>query len=264
MKFRLSGPFELVTDDRRVYTPKAPKISRLLALLALQPRTTVTTGTLIQELWGENPPAGAPRTLQTHVYHARRMLAGIRTCPPGRQLLVTKGPGYRLDVEDDDVDARTFELLVHRAQTELDAHLLDAASHHVTQALRLWRGPLLGNLPVGVILGCRAVRMEELRIRAYELRVEIADAHGRLRHMLPDLRTLVDEYPLHEWFHGQLIRTLHQVGRRGEALQAYQNLYAVLRAELGLEPSAELKRLHAEILDPATVAAPRPVVRRAA
>ncbi|MFF9087426.1 BTAD domain-containing putative transcriptional regulator [Streptomyces sp. NPDC014991] len=264
MELRLSGSFEIVTEDGKVHAHRAPKVSRLLAVLALQPRTTVATDTLIRELWGENPPAGALRTLRTHVYHARRMLAGIRACPPGHELLAAKGPGYRLEVDDEDVDVRAFELLVRRAQAELDARLLDAASHHVTRALGLWRGPLLSNMPVGPVLAGRTACLEELRLRALELRVEIAGASGRLRHMLPDLRALVDEYPLHEWFHGRLIQALHRVGRRGEALQAYQDLYVLLRAELGLEPSAELKRLHAEILEPPAATAFAQPERRAA
>ncbi len=264
MEIRLSGSFEIVTEDGRVHAPRAPKVSRLLAVLALQPRTTVATDTLIRELWGESPPAGALRTLQTHVYHARRMLADIRACPPGRDPLVTQGPGYRLDAADEDVDVRAFELLVRRAQSELDARLLDAASHHLTRAFALWRGPLLSNLPVGAVLTGRTARLNELHLRALELRVEIAGARGQFRHMLPDLRALVDEYPLHEWFHGQLIQALHRVGRRGEALRAYQDLYTLLRAELGLEPSAELRSLHASILEPATSAAFDRLDRRAA
>ncbi|MBD0707532.1 MULTISPECIES: BTAD domain-containing putative transcriptional regulator [unclassified Streptomyces] len=255
MELRLSGSFEIVTGDGEVHAPRAPKVSRLLAVLALQPRTTIATDTLIRELWGESPPAGALRTLQTHVYHARRMLADIRACPPGREPLVTKGPGYRLDVDDEDVDVRAFENLVRRAQSERDAGLLDAASHHVTRAFGLWRGPLLSNLPVGAVLASRAARLEELHLRALELRVEIAGARGQFRHILPDLRVLVDEYPLHEWFHGQLIQALHRVGRRGEALQAYRNLYTLLRAELALEPSAELRNLHAKILQSAATGA---------
>nr|WP_262928225.1 MULTISPECIES: AfsR/SARP family transcriptional regulator [unclassified Streptomyces] len=169
--------------------------------------------------------------------------------------MVTKGPGYRLDVDDEDVDVRAFENLVRRAQSERDAGLLDAASHHVTRAFGLWRGPLLSNLPVGAVLASRAARLEELHLRALELRVEIAGARGQFRHILPDLRVLVDEYPLHEWFHGQLIQALHRVGRRGEALQAYRNLYTLLRAELALEPSAELRNLHAKILQSAATGA---------
>ncbi|MCX4997810.1 AfsR/SARP family transcriptional regulator [Streptomyces longwoodensis] len=255
MELKLSGSFEIVTEDGHVHAPRAPKVSRLLAVLACRPRTTVATDTLIRELWGESPPAGALRTLQTHVYHARRMLAGLQACPPGRELLVTQGPGYRLEVADEDVDVRAFELLVRRSQTELDARLPDAASHHVTRAVALWRGPLLSNLPVGPVLASRTARLEELHLRALELRIEIAVARGQFRHVLPDLRALVEEYPLHEWFHDQLIQALHRVGRRGEALQAYHNLYVLLRTELGLEPSAELKRLHAQILDSATTAA---------
>lgn len=108
---------------------------------------------------------------------------------------MTQGPGYRLEVADEDVDVRAFELLVRRSQTELDARLPDAASHHVTRAVALWRGPLLSNLPVGPVLASRTARLEELHLRALELRIEIAVARGQFRHVLPDLRALVEEYP---------------------------------------------------------------------
>ncbi|MGP4052833.1 AfsR/SARP family transcriptional regulator [Streptomyces sp. 2A115] len=248
MQFNLIGPFEVLTDEGHRYAPKAQKICQMLAVLALRPRETVAADTLIRELWGENPPSSALRTLQTHVYHARRMLVDAQVATPERKLLETRAPGYQLDVNDDEVDVWTFERLVRRAQWELDNDAADAASRYLTQAVGLWRGPFLANVPVGSVLTGPTARAEELKIRALELRVEVESRLGRSREFLPELRALVDEYPLHEWFHGRLIVALHQSGRRGEALQAYQNLYHILRGQLGLEPSADLQKIQAEIL----------------
>ncbi|MEE1757455.1 AfsR/SARP family transcriptional regulator [Streptomyces sp. SP18CS02] len=256
MQFNLIGPFEIITDDGREYAPNAPKIGQMLALLALKPRETVATDVLIRELWGQDPPRSALRTLQTHVYHARKMLADENVTAPDRNLLVTRAPGYEVRVNDDEVDVSSFERFIRRAQWEFTEGAFERAGEHLRRALELWRGPVLSNVPIGPVLAGRIARVEELRIRALELRVETENRLGRQRELLPDLRTLVSEYPLHEWFHGQLIWALHQSGRRGEALQAYRNLYRILKKELGLEPSPDLRRLQAEILNAAGGDAP--------
>ncbi|GEC08102.1 hypothetical protein SSP24_57570 [Streptomyces spinoverrucosus] len=251
MQISLLGPFEITTDDGRTFAPNAPKLCRLLTVLALQPREAVATGTLIRELWGEDAPAGATRTLQTHIYHARRMLTDMQVTAAERQLLATQAPGYRIDVEDDEVDVCRFERLVQRAQGDLAEGDPQRAAGDLKQALSLWRGPVLSNFPTGDVLIGQAARLEELKIHALELRAETELRLGRHREFLPELRSLVNSHPLHEWFHGQLITALHRSGRRAEALQAYQNLYRILKRELGLAPSAELQRLQAQILSAA-------------
>lgn len=252
MQFNLIGPFEIVTDDDRTHTPKAPKICQILAVLALQPREAVGADTLVRELWGENAPSGATRTLQTHIYHVRKMLQDAQGDASARALLTTQAPGYRLDIADDEVDVHLFERWVRRAHWELTQGSPHRAAHHLRQAQALWRGPMLSNVPATGVLTGRIAHLEELKIRALELRVETENQLGRYREFLPELRTLVNDHPLHEWFHGQLISALHRAGRRGEALQAYQNLYTILRHELGLEPSTELQQLQAEILHATT------------
>jgi DNA-binding SARP family transcriptional activator len=252
VQFHLIGPFRITTDEGETFAPKAPKVCQMLAVLALQPREPVAAETLVRELWGENPPSGAPRTLQTHVYHARRMLHDAQVTDDKKKLLLTQAPGYFLDLARDEVDACVFEELVRLAQQELLQEAPERAAAHLDRALGLWRGPMLSNVPVAGVLSGRMAHMEELRIRALELRVETQFRLGRYREILPELRILVNDHPLHEWFHGRLISALHRAGRRAEALQAYQNLYSVLRRELGLGPSEELQRLQADILNAST------------
>lgn len=263
MQFSLIGPFGIVTDEGETFAPNAPKLCQLLAVLALRPREPVAMGTLVKELWGQEAPAGAARTLQTHIYHARRMLGGLGIVPPERQLLVTQAPGYRLDVADEEVDVCRFERLVQQAQARLDSGDPQRAAEGLKEALALWRGPALSNVPVGEVLLGQVARIDELRIRALELRAETELRLGRHREFLPELRSLVSNHPLHEWLHGQLITALHRSGRRAEALEAYQNLYRILKRELGLVPSPELQRLQSQILGQSGPDAPVPLRWRA-
>ncbi|AZM94075.1 MULTISPECIES: AfsR/SARP family transcriptional regulator [Streptomyces] len=250
MRFNLIGPFEIVTDDGRTLRPGTPKVCQTLALLLTRPNEIVTADALIQELWGEKPPRSAVTTLQTYVYHARRMFANEGLTPEGRPLIVTNPPGYSILVEDSEIDIRIFERLVTRARAELSAGDALTALHTVREALELWRGPALSNFPAGDMLAGHVVHLEELRIRAFEIRIACEEQLGWHRESIPELRRLINDYPLNEWFHSQLIGALGAAGRRAEALQAYQNLRRLLADELGLEPSLELKQLQARLLSP--------------
>ncbi|GAB1338455.1 AfsR/SARP family transcriptional regulator [Streptomyces sp. E-15] len=250
MQFNLIGPFEIVTDDGRTYRPGTPKVCQTLALLLTRPNEIVTAETLIRELWGERPPRSAVTTLQTYVYHARRMFVNERLTAPDRALLVTSPPGYAMRVTDDEVDVRIFERLVDQAQRHLAEDDPALALGTVERALALWRGPALANFPAGDVLIGHITHLEELRIRAYEIRIDAGDRLGRHREAIPELRRLINEYPLNEWFHGRLMSALGATGRRAEALQAYQHVRRLLADELGLEPSLELKRLQLRLLNP--------------
>ncbi|MFF4160579.1 BTAD domain-containing putative transcriptional regulator [Streptomyces sp. NPDC001678] len=250
MRFNLIGPFEIVADDGRTYVPSTPKVCQALALLLTRPNEIVTADSLIQELWGQKPPRSALTTLQTYIYHARRMFVGEELAAAGRTLLATRAPGYVIQVDDTEVDIKIFEQLIARGHSELQDGDPESAVHHLNQALGLWRGPVLSSIPSGDLLAGSIAHLDELRIRALELRIEGQTRLGRQRESIPELRLLVHAYPLNEWFHGQLISALHGSGRRAEALQAYQNLYRILNDELGLEPSPELQRLQREVLNP--------------
>lgn len=229
-------------------TPTPPKMRSVLALLALNANRVVGVGALIEELWGAEPPRSAVTTVQTYIYHLRQLFYSARLDEPGRQLLVTRQPGYLLQIGSRQVDAEVFESLVRKGRTHLELDEPRQAALVLEEALGMWTGPALADVPLGSALTAHAVRLEERRISALELRIEADIRLGRYHDLAGELRQLVHTHPLNEWFHGQLIRVLGGTGRRGEALQAYQALRAVLRDELGIDPSPALQRLQQQLL----------------
>ncbi|MBB4918523.1 BTAD domain-containing putative transcriptional regulator [Streptosporangium saharense] len=247
INFSILGSFELRTRQG-VWVPRGPKVRRLLALLLLRPGQVVDIDTLAEELWDGAPPRTVVATIRTHVYHLRQMMAKESGEPGLADLLTTEPTGYQLRVTEDQVDVRHFQRLVADGRTALVAGRTAEAAHLLREALGMWRGAPLTNVPLGPVLTRHVAHLEEKRMRAMELSVEADMRLGLHRELIPDLRGLVASNLLNEWFHARLIEALHLSGRRGEALLAFRDLRRVLHEELGLEPSAELQRLHHEIL----------------
>ncbi|MFI2242259.1 AfsR/SARP family transcriptional regulator [Streptomyces chrestomyceticus] len=259
MKFNLLGPFEITTDEGDPAVRPTPKVCHVLALLLTQVNHIVPASSLIQEVWGDDPPRSALTTLQTYVYHARRFFLCEGLADPAESVLLTRAPGYLIQLDNDNLDSKRFEKLVRLGQRELDQGFTESAARTLRNATDLWCGPALGNIAVGNMLSEYVAYMEALRIRAVELRIEAVQRLGQHREIIPELLGLTQAHPLNEWFHAQLIECLSLSGRRAEALQAYHRLRRSLADELGLEPSPELQRLHHRVLEPS----PRKPVRAA-
>jgi len=248
MEFSVLG-FVEVHENGRTYRPKASKLCEVLGLLAFRANQFVATETIMHELWGDSRPASSLTTAQTYIYHLRRAFSRELGVSRPEDVLTTRPSGYLLRVEhDDDVDCVRFEQLVKRGQTHVDASRWSEASAILREALALWRTPPMGNLTGGQVISMYLHRLEELRRIAIELRVTADLQLGRFRELIPELRDQVAENPLNEWFHAQLMTCLSMVGRRGEALQAYQRARHILIEELGLEPSTELQQLQRTML----------------
>ncbi|WP_244501168.1 AfsR/SARP family transcriptional regulator [Streptomyces sp. TP-A0874] len=249
LRFNLLGPFEIVNDEGKCCTPHTPKVCQVLALVLTRPNEMVSVESFIQELWGEEPPRSALTTLQTYVYHARKLFAESGMEAPGEPRLVTRAPGYMIRVEDHELDVLVFEQMVRQGRRSLqEEEEAEVAAKLLREALGMWRGPTLANIAVGPVLSAQITYLSEIRIRAAELSIEAEKRLGRHRELVPELRSLVREYPYNEWFHGQLMDVLSLSGRRAEALQAYQDLRGILADELGMEPSPEIQQLQRRVL----------------
>ncbi|MFI9388436.1 BTAD domain-containing putative transcriptional regulator [Kutzneria sp. NPDC052558] len=266
MRINLLGPLE-VLDEGEIVTPTAPKLRHVLALLAAHANRVVSVDQIIDELWEDHPPFSAMTTLQTYIYQLRKLLnlaggKGIGYAGPEQDIgLHTSPTGYRLSIAPDALDMIRFEQLAERGRAESAAGELVAATSTLRQSLAMWRGPALTDVALGPTLGVEAVRLEEIRRRVLELRVDMELQLGRHHELISELSGIVAQHPTQEGLQAKLMLALYRSGRRTEALQAYQRARKALADELGLEPTPELRQLHWAMLtgDP-SIEVPAPVV----
>lgn len=259
VRVSLLGPLEIMSGTREL-TPTAPKVRQVLALLALRQNHIVQIPELIDELWGPNPPRSALTTLQTYIYLLRQILADDDAGHTG--VLSTRPHGYSLAIPPENLDQWRFEQLVTEGRTAASGDRLEQAARALTQALSLWRGPALAGISAGELLTAHAVRLDEERLQALELRLEIDLRLGRHRELVGELKSLTAAHPLHEGLHGKLMLALHRSGRRHEALGLFQSFRTVHVRELGLEPTSKLRELHEAVLaaDPSLDIQPAAVI----
>jgi len=252
LEIRLLGPVEARLGQRPLALDRLQQRA-LLALLALNANRVVSTDQLIDALWGERPPATASVALYGLVSGLRKLLE-----PDHAAAVVTKAPGYLLQVSPEQIDLGHFEHLTAQGRRALDLDDAETASALLTEALELWRGPPLQDLQFLPFAQKVVGRLEELRLAAIEARVEADLAAGRDGDLVPELESLVSEHPLRERLRTQLMLALYRAGRQADALAAYRETREVLVGELGLEPSEDLQELERAILrhDPSLAAAP--------
>ena len=239
VEFRVLGPLEVVEYGSSLGLGGVKQRS-LLALLLLHANEVVGTERLIDELWGAAPPATVAKSIHVYVSRLRKEL--------GDERLVTRSPGYLLRVEPEELDLKRFEALLAEARDgDTDAA---TTARTLRQALALWRGPPLADLAYEAFAQSEIARLEELRWAALEARIDAELASGRDAELVGELQGLVAEHPLRERLHGQLMLALYRSGRQADALEAYRGARELLVDELGLEPSEELKRLEAAMLQP--------------
>lgn len=233
MRFRILGPLE-VFDGTHWRGISAAKPRTLLATLLVQRDVPVPTDRLGTELWGEREPKAAANLIQQYVMRLRRELGDRQ----GR-LLVTRPPGYQMVLADEgDVDAAAFTRLGDSGRAALAAGDAERAAGLLAQALALWRGPVLADVPTGPLVEAEAARLAEQRLDVLQSRVEADLTCGRHAALVPELRQSVREHPLREGLWGQLMLALYRSGRQAEALGAYREVHRLLADELSIEPSA--------------------------
>ncbi|MFH8344453.1 ATP-binding protein [Streptomyces sp. NPDC018045] len=252
-RYRVLGATQAHRPDGTEVPVKGARLRALLAALAAGGGRPVPAHHLIAQVWGEDaePPVDAPAALQALVGRLRRALGGPA---------VTSSPGgYGLAAGPDAIDLFRFERLAAEGTAALRAGDPAKAADLLDEALALWRGPALADLP-GRDSDPLAVRVERRRGEARRARLAAEVALGRAVDVLAELAALAAAEPLDEPLQALRIRALSAAGRQAEALQAYEDVRAGLAGRLGADPGAELRALHAHLLagstEPATAAAP--------
>ncbi|WP_067695012.1 BTAD domain-containing putative transcriptional regulator [Nocardia jejuensis] len=238
MQIGILGPLEIREAGGGSIEVPGARLRALLIALALEPGRAVQKSTLVDWIWGEQPPADAANALQALVSRLRRLL------PDGS--LDGQAGGYRLIVEPRDVDAVRFEQLLDQARGGDDAQ--QAAL--LREALELWRGALMQDIGVQDSEAFDAVvtRLDMLRLAATEDLYEAEMRLGRGPDLVTELTELVASNPTRERLVAALMRALGSAGRSAEALGVYQRAREALADELGVDPSAELSELHVALL----------------
>jgi DNA-binding SARP family transcriptional activator len=249
VRFTLLGPLE-VRKNGTDHAPTAPKVLQLLAMLVINPGHVVHIDSIINELWASDPPRSVRKTMHIYIHHLRRSLDqhGINPDNDADSILVTKAPGYLLQIDRNQVDVTEFRSLRDRGRDLLQRQEFAAAAESLRASLEMWAGPPMANVPCGPVLSAYAVDLLEQRRSAHQLRIEAEINGGMDRDLIGELRSLVEANPLDEGLTGQLIRVLGRSGRRSDAMACYRQLRARLRGELGVEPCDELQQLHLELL----------------
>jgi DNA-binding SARP family transcriptional activator len=256
MRFRLLGAVE-AEDSGVPVALGGPRQRAVLAALLLRAGRPAGTGYLVDAVW-ESPPATPESNIRTYV-------AGLRRCLGGSSRLVTTSGGYVLRLRPDELDVSVFDELAGQAEDAARERDFEWAAKCCEQALGLWRGEPFEDLTPGPALRAEATRLNERHLTLLELRAEAAVELGRAESVVGELRGLRERHPLRERLSGLLMRALARCGRHAEALQVFRDLRRTLVDELGIEPGAEVRQIHQELLEadpaPPAPAATAPVPR---
>jgi DNA-binding SARP family transcriptional activator len=229
VELRVLGPLELTRSDGPAGL-SAPKPRALLAALAIGRGSTLTTDQLIDDLWGESPPASAQKLLQVYVAQLRRIL-------PAGLSIVTRRSGYALEADPATVDAVRFERLVGEGRAALRADNSALAASILTRALALWRGPAYADVRYEPFAQQEVERLERMRDQALEDRIEADLRLGRHVEILAELRGHLVSDPARERLAAQAMLATYRAGDVQAALAIFSTVSEALREELGEAPS---------------------------
>jgi DNA-binding SARP family transcriptional activator len=216
MRFRLLGPLEIQAGEDDWRGIGAPKWRAVLAALLINAGQIVPADVLINEVWPGTPPAKASNLISIYVLRLRRLLGDTDST-----VLVTRAPGYLLRLRPGDTDAQVFEALVGEGRRAYAAGDPERAAAQLAEALALWHGSPLADVPPTTLVETEAERLADLRLDAAELRITAELASGSHAQVIPELRRLLADHSLRENLWLLLMRALDGAGRHAEALEAY-------------------------------------------
>ncbi|MDQ0796701.1 BTAD domain-containing putative transcriptional regulator [Streptomyces sp. B1I3] len=251
MHYAILGTTRAFRDDGTPAALGGARLRALLTVLALRPGRVVPAGLLVDEVWDGDPPADAPGALQALVGRLRRAL--------GRDAVESGESGYRLAAGPEAVDLFRFERLTGEGARALEAGDAAKAADVLGDALALWQGPALADLPDRSVA---AARWEGRRLDARRSRITAVLELGRADDALPELAVLCADHPLDEPLQALRIRALRDAGRTAQALAAYDEVRTLFAERLGTDPGSALRALHEELLHqdpPAPAPAPVPL-----
>jgi predicted ATPase/DNA-binding SARP family transcriptional activator len=252
VEFRILGPLRILRDGEEVSIPAAQQ-RVILAVLLLAPNRHVRSDVLADALWPATPPPSARAILQNRISQLRRLVGGD-------DRLRSEPGGYVLRVAADELDRFRFEQLVEEGGAALQVGQLRQARRSLAEALALWRGAPLEDLPDTAFARAEIGRLADLRLAALENRIEVDLALGDHAAVVAELESLVEANPLSETLRGHLMLALYRSGRQSDALDRYRDFRRALVDGLGIDPTPRIQSLERAILNQDdAIAAPAPL-----
>lgn len=245
MRYELLGRLRISDGDSDYSFVGTHKSEIVLAALLIRADWVVKPDELITEIWGERQPMRAIEGLHVYISKLRKQLHKLKA---GYDPIETRFPGYVLRKGDDEFDVDIFMDRIDKGRAYIAARRLDEATDSFEEALKLWRGPVLGDLHNGPIVNGFATWMTESRLECLEALIDAQLQMGRHRELVGRLYSLLAEHPLRESFYQYLMIALYRSNRQADALSVFQNAWRVLDEELGLAPCRALQDLQQAIL----------------
>ncbi|MFF4802820.1 BTAD domain-containing putative transcriptional regulator [Streptomyces sp. NPDC001351] len=242
MEISLLGPL-VVRSGGHELRVSAPRQRVVLATLVLNANKVVPVQTLARFVWDGTPPPSATATIRTYVMRLRQSLG-----PHGGSRIITRAPGYLIEMEEDETDLGRFQALRRTAQSLAEGGALPQAVEQLRAALALWRHEPLMDVPSHTLQELEGCHLEKLYLQTCTWRVDLDLALGRHAEILPELWRLGREHPLHEGLIGRLMLALSRSGQQTEALDLFRRTRAALVDQLGAEPGTELRAVQQRIL----------------
>jgi DNA-binding SARP family transcriptional activator/tetratricopeptide (TPR) repeat protein len=240
------GPVTAWYNDQEL-TVGQPRQQAVLGILAMRANRVISRGELVDAVWGQDPPASAEGGIYTYIAGLRRIIEPNRSLRGPGRVLVSSGAGYVLHLVPGQPDAVSFEQNLARARQLRKSGDPVGAVTALNAALGLCRGIAFAGVP-GPFAETERIRLGELRSMAAEERADVLLALGRHEEVVPDLTAMVADHPLRERMRGLLMIALYRCGRQAEALRVFTAGRRVLAEELGINPGADLTRIHAQVL----------------
>ncbi|GHH16616.1 SARP family transcriptional regulator [Amycolatopsis oliviviridis] len=238
-RFGVLGPLTIESPPGRRTAPRGDHQRALLAVLLLNANSSVPVDALVETLWPETPPKSYTSNLHTYVSRLRARFEGLE---------IERDPhGYRLVVGPGDLDLLSFREAAAAGKAAARAGDPAGAAGHYRRALAEWRGPVLSGLHIPR-LDADIARLESERLAAFEDCVDAELSDGRHGELTGELQAMITEHPLRERLAAQLMIALHRAGRQADSLAVHRELRTTLVEELGVEPGAEVRRVHAAVL----------------
>jgi DNA-binding SARP family transcriptional activator len=241
MRFSVLGPLLAEADDGAPLVLARPSQRSTLAVLLLYAGQPPTRTTLIDALWGDNPPTDAETALRVRMRDVRRALVG-------HDRLITHKSGYQIIVDPGELDTVNFRRLAEHGRAALDIGSAEDAARLLEQACGLWRDPPLTDLPETPLMSLAATALLEHRRDVREWLIDARLAIGQHREALAPIRELIAADPLPEHPHVQLMLALYRCGQKSAALAAYTRLRDMTAREFGQDPGPEARAVLSQIL----------------